>query len=76
VTLVTVRVKPGSSRDEVVEEADGVLVVRVTAPPAEGRANKAVRRLVAKHYGIAPSRVEIVRGQAARQKVVRLDLES
>jgi uncharacterized protein (TIGR00251 family) len=76
VTLVTVRVKPGSSRNEVVEEPDGVLVVRVNAPPVEGKANKAVCKLVAKHYGLAPSRVEIVRGHASREKVLRLDLEA
>jgi uncharacterized protein (TIGR00251 family) len=76
VTLVTVRVKPGSSRNEVVEEADGVLVVRVSAPPAEGKANKAVCKLIAEHYGIPPTKVEIVRGHSAREKVLRLDLEA
>jgi uncharacterized protein (TIGR00251 family) len=75
VTLVTVRVRPGSSRNEIAGEQDGVLVVRVNAPPVGGQANKAVRKLLAKHYGVAPSRVEIVRGHAAREKVVRLDLE-
>ena len=73
--LVTVRVKPGSSRNEIVGEQDGALVVRVNAPPVEGKANKAVCKLVAKHYGVPPSKVEIVRGHTNREKVVRLDLE-
>jgi uncharacterized protein len=73
--LVTVRVRPGSSRNEIAGEKDGVLVVRVSAPPVDGKANAAVRKLLAKHYGIAPSRVEIVRGHSAREKVVRLDLQ-
>jgi hypothetical protein len=59
-----------------VGEQDGVLVVRVNAPPVEGKANKAVCKLLAKHYGVPPSRVEIVRGHNARDKVVRLDLEA
>jgi uncharacterized protein (TIGR00251 family) len=76
VRLVTVRVRPGSSRNEIAGEKDGVLIVRVNAPPVDGKANTAVRKLLAKHYGIAPSRVEIVRGHTAREKVVRLDLEA
>jgi hypothetical protein len=76
VTLVTVRVRPGSSRTEIAGEQDGVLIVRVTAPPVDGKANKAVCKLLAKHYGLAPSKVEIVRAHNARDKVVRLDLES
>jgi uncharacterized protein (TIGR00251 family) len=75
VRLVTVRVRPGSSRNEVVEQ-DDVVVVRVTAPPVDGKANKAVCRLLAQHYGVPPSRVEIIRGHSGRDKVVRLDLES
>jgi uncharacterized protein (TIGR00251 family) len=72
---VTIRVRPGSSRNEIVGEKEGVLIVRVSAPPVEGKANKAVCKLLAKHYGLPPSKVEIVRGHNARDKVVRLDLE-
>ena len=73
---MTVRVRPGSSRNEIAGEQDGVLIVRVSAPPVDGKANKAVCKLLAEHYGIPPSKVEIVRGRNAREKTVRLDLES
>ena len=68
-----VRVQPRASRNEIVGERDGALVVRLTAPPAEGRANKALCRLIARHLGIAPSRVTLLRGQKARDKVVRIE---
>ena len=71
-TLVKVRVQPGSSRNEIAGERDGVLIVRVTAPPVEGKANKAACKLLAKHFGVPPSQVEIVRGANAREKVVRV----
>jgi uncharacterized protein (TIGR00251 family) len=71
--LVRVRVQPRASHDEIVGERDGALVVRVTAPPAEGRANDAVCRLVARAAGIAPSRARLVRGASARNKLLRLD---
>jgi uncharacterized protein (TIGR00251 family) len=69
---VTVRLQPRARRDEVVGERDGVVVIRVTAPPVDGKANQALCRLIAKKAGVAPSRVEIVRGHTAREKVIRV----
>jgi uncharacterized protein YggU (UPF0235/DUF167 family) len=70
---VRVRVKPGSSKGPLVEEGDdGVLVVYVRERAIEGRANAGVERALAAHFGIPPSRVEVVRGHAARIKTVRL----
>jgi uncharacterized protein (TIGR00251 family) len=71
-TLLKIRVQPGSSRNEVAGKRDGAVVVRVTAPPAEGKANKAACKLLADFCGIPQSRVEIVRGELRRDKVVRL----
>jgi uncharacterized protein len=41
--------------------------------PIEGRANEALRKLIAKRLGVAKGRVTIARGQRARDKVVRID---
>jgi len=71
-TLLKVRVQPGASRNEIVGKRDGVVIVRVTAPPADGKANKAACKLLAETCDIAPSSVEIVRGESRRDKVVRL----
>jgi hypothetical protein len=49
------------------------VLVRVTAPPVGGRANDAVRKLIARHAGVAPSRVELRRGAASRHKVVAVE---
>jgi uncharacterized protein YggU (UPF0235/DUF167 family) len=51
---------------------DGAVIVRVTAAPVEGKANQAACKLLAERAGIAPSRVEVVRGALRRDKVVRL----
>jgi hypothetical protein len=52
---------------------DGVLLARVAAPPVDGRANEALCRLLAQELGVPPSRVAVVRGQGAREKLVRVD---
>jgi len=47
--------------------------VRVTAPPVDGKANAALCRLIAERVGVPRRAVEVVRGQSARDKVVRVD---
>jgi uncharacterized protein len=70
---IAVRVQPRASRDEIVGERAGVLVLRVMAPPVEGRANVAVCRLVAKRVGVPASRVKVVRGESARDKLLEIE---
>jgi uncharacterized protein (TIGR00251 family) len=70
---IAVRVRAGAHRDEVVGALDGVLHVRVAAPAHEGRANRALCRLLAKRLAVAPSRVMIVRGQRSREKLVEVN---
>ena len=70
---VRVRVQPRAARDEIVGVRDGTLVVRLTAPPVEGRANQALCRLLARRLGVAPSRVAVVRGAKGRDKMVAVE---
>ena len=70
---VAVRVKPRGGRDGVEGVVDGRLVLRVSAPPVEGRANAAVERLVADALGVPKGRVAVVSGQKAREKLVRVE---
>jgi uncharacterized protein (TIGR00251 family) len=75
---IAVRLQPRARANEIGQERDGVLVVRVTAPPVEGRANDALCRLLAKRARVGVRSVSIVRGAGAREKVVRfegIDLE-
>jgi uncharacterized protein (TIGR00251 family) len=69
VTL-SVRVTPRASANAVGGERDGALLVRVTAPPVEGRANDAVVAVLARVLDLAPSDVRIERGGGARTKLV------
>lgn len=70
---IEVRLRPRGSKDELIGTRDGVLRAKVTAPPVDGRANKALCKLIAKRVGVAPSRVSVVRGEKSREKVVRVE---
>jgi uncharacterized protein YggU (UPF0235/DUF167 family) len=48
-------------------------VIRVTAPPVDGKANAALCAFVAQRAGVARSRVQIVRGMTSRDKIVRVE---
>jgi uncharacterized protein (TIGR00251 family) len=67
-----VHVQPKSSREGIVGEADGILKLRVTAPPVEGRANEACLRLLAGALDLPISRLRIASGQHARLKTIQI----
>jgi uncharacterized protein len=74
-----VRLQPRASRTEVVGERAGAVLVRVTAPPVDGKANAALCELIADEVGVARSAVSVVRGETSRDKVVEIlgvDLEN
>ena len=70
--LVRVRAQPRAGSNAVGGAREGALIVRVTAPPEEGRANRAICRVLGKTVGVPPTRVVIERGEAGRDKLVRL----
>ena len=70
---MALRVQPRSRKSEIAGERAGALLVRVTAPPVDGRANDAVCRLIAKRLGVPPRRVSILRGDSSRDKLVEVE---
>lgn len=72
--LIAVRVTPRARRNMV--EPGEPLRIRTTAPPEDGRANEAVRRLLAAALGVAPTRLTLVRGASGRDKLFQIDVPS
>jgi uncharacterized protein (TIGR00251 family) len=70
--LVRIRVIPRARKDEVAGERAGRLLVRTTAAPVDGSANDAVRQLLATHFGVPRSAVELVAGHRSRDKTVAI----
>jgi uncharacterized protein YggU (UPF0235/DUF167 family) len=69
---IALRVTPSASREQVTLDGSR-FVIRVTFVPEDGKASKAVTRLLAKALGVAPSRLVLVRGSAGRDKVFRVE---
>ena len=71
---ISVLLKPNSRHhEEVVLNDDGSLTIYTKAPAIEGRANLAAGKLLAKYFGVAPSKVKLVRGAASKYKLFDID---
>jgi uncharacterized protein (TIGR00251 family) len=67
---IQVRVQPNAARNEVVGFTDDVLQVRVAAPPVKGRANRELADFLSHILQVSKSRVTILRGHTAKNKVI------
>lgn len=68
---IQVKVKPNSKTEEVSQERDS-FIVNVKEPPREGKANQAVIKLLAEHFGVPQSRIRILSGFRSRNKVMEV----
>jgi len=66
--IVRVRVQPRASRNEILGVSNGSLRIRTTATPTDGKANKAIVRLLADYLDVPPSRIDLTHGQTHRNK--------
>jgi uncharacterized protein (TIGR00251 family) len=71
--ILKIRVQPKSSSNRVLGYEDGIVKLRVTAPPIDGQANAGVISLLAKTLGISKSKLQIIRGESSRDKVIAVE---
>lgn len=67
----SITVKPGS-REAKLEKAGNGYLAYIKEPPVEGRANRALIRLLSEHFGVPRSRIAIVSGARSRRKIVEI----
>jgi len=70
---IQIRLTPRAARDQIVGWGDGVLRVRVSALPVEGKANAALERLLAEALDVPKIAVGIVSGPRSRDKTVAIE---
>jgi len=71
--VLEVKVQPRSSRDAILGVTGGVLRIALVAPPVDGAANDALVAFLAERLGVPKRAIEIVRGETARRKTVRIE---
>ncbi|MFA0742173.1 MAG: hypothetical protein DFNUSKGM_002294 [Candidatus Fervidibacter sacchari] len=68
------KVKPSAKKEGISVSTNEMLEVAVSAPPEKGKANERLIELLAKHFGVAKSKIRIVSGHTKRQKVIEINL--
>jgi len=71
--LLNVYLQPRASRDEIIGAHGDALKIRITAPPVDGQANAHLVRFLAKTFGVARSQIQLVSGETARTKQLRIN---
>jgi len=70
---ISLRVYPNAGRNEMAGFADGVLRVKISAPPIKGKANKELITYLSQLLGVGRGSVNIIKGHTTRSKVVAID---
>lgn len=67
------KVTPRASRNEIIGWSDdGILKIKLNAPPVDGKANRALVEFLSEESDIPKSSFSIVRGESARLKRIRI----
>ena len=71
--IFKVRVLPKSSKSEIIGESSGALKIKLKSPPVDGAANRELIKVLAKHFGVAKSAIEILSGQTSKIKQIKIN---
>ncbi len=67
---LVMRVRPNAKQNQLLGFKEGVLQIRIAAPPIEGKANEALVRFLSTQLGVSKSRLSIERGLTGRTKTI------
>ncbi len=70
--IISVYVKAGAKKNEILGFSDGKLNVKITAPPVEGKANKELIAFLSKRFHIPASDILIISGKRSKIKLVKI----
>ena len=71
--ILNIKVIPRSSRNEIIRLDEKNWKIKLTAPPADGKANSSLIKILAKEFKIAKSKIKIVKGLKEKNKTVEID---
>jgi uncharacterized protein (TIGR00251 family) len=71
-TLLSVKLQPRASKNEIGAPLGDELKIKVTAPPVDAAANQALVEFLAEKLGCSRGKVELLRGHTSRHKIILL----
>ncbi len=71
---IIIKAKPGHREDKIEKVDEKNYIVYVKAPPVDGKANESIIKLLATHFDVSPSLIEIISGYMGRIKVVEINI--
>ncbi len=69
---ISIKVYPSAARNEVVGFSDGVLRVRVSAPPVRGKANRELVAFLSQLLGVSKDSISVIKGHTSRNKTIAI----
>jgi len=73
VAKISLLVHPNAARNEVVGFTDGVLLVKISAPPVKGKANRELIAFLSQTLAVGKGTLTIVKGHTSRNKLIAID---
>lgn len=70
---ISVKIIPNAKKEEIIKEGENHFKIKVHAPAVEGKANKAMIKLLAEYFDISKSQIKIARGEFAKNKIVEIN---
>ena len=67
--LINIRISPNASKNEFIRNGDEIKV-KITAPPVDGKANKALVEFLSKSFKVPKTYIEIVKGETSKDKSI------
>ena len=74
VKKLLVNVKPNARENSIRQFEDGTWIAEVKAPPKDGKANRALIKVIAKQFNVTKSQASIRRGKSGRTKLIQLNI--
>ena len=68
-----ITVKPGSSKEKIVQTSDDSFTVYLRAKPHDGEANTALIKILSKYFDVPKTSIKISRGAKSRTKTIEFD---
>lgn len=68
--VVSLKISPNSSKNEIIKNDDGTIKVKITAPPVDGKANKCLIEFLSKTFRIPKTSIQILRGETSKEKTL------